>query len=63
MVTQVVLNNFTFVEIDSWELPHKLFSFQKALQANALRLLMSLAADALLDPRYLKSVTWLMDSP
>ena len=60
---QVVLNNFTFVEIDSWKLPHKCSSFQKALQANALRHLKSLAADAILEPRYLKSVTWLMDSP
>ena len=50
MVTQVVLNNFTFVEIDGLELPHKRSSFQKALQANALRLLKSLAADAILEP-------------
>ena len=32
-------DKFTFVEIDNWELPHRRSSFQKTLQANALRLL------------------------
>ena len=36
---------------------------KKALHANALRRLRLLAADAILESRYLKSVTWLMGSP
>ena len=55
--SKVVKNKFTLAEMDN------LSSFQKALHANALCSLRSLAADALLEPIYLKSVTWLMGSP
>ena len=38
-------------------------SFKKTPQDNALGLLKSHVADAILEPRYFKSVTWLKNSP
>ena len=60
-VIQVVLNNFTLVEIGMDGLFHRLSNFQNAVQARAFLLFRSLALDAIMEPRYLKSVTWFME--
>ena len=52
------VKEFIFIEIDNWGLPHRRFCLHKALQANPLRLLKSLVADAILKPWYPKFVTW-----
>ena len=56
-VIQVVLNNFTLVGIGMDGLSHRHSNFQNAVQARAFLLFRSLALDAIMEPRYLKSVT------
>ena len=63
IVTQVVLNNLTFVVMDMCGLFQSCSSFQNAHQASDFRLLRSLEPDATMEPRYLKSDTWLIGSP
>ena len=61
-MTQVVLNNLTFVAMDMCGLFQSCSSFQNAHQASDFRLLRSLEPDATMEPRYLKSDTWLIES-
>ena len=62
-MTQVVLNNLTFVAMDMCGLFQSYSSFQNAHQASDFCLLRSLEPDATMEPRYLKSDTWLIESP
>ena len=62
-VTHVVSNNFTFVDIGIVWLLHRRSNFQNAVQARANLLFRSLLLDAIFDPRYVKSVTWLIGLP
>ena len=62
-VIQVVLNNFTLVGIGMDGIFHKRSNFQNAVQARAFLLFRSLALHAIMEPRYLKSVTWFMGVP
>ena len=62
-VIQAVLNDFILVEIGMDGLFHRRSNFQNAVQARAFLLFRSLALDAIMEPRYLKSVTWFMGVP
>ena len=62
-LTQVVLNNLTIVAMDMCGLFQSCSSFQNAHQASDFRLLRSLEPDATMEPRYLKSDTWLIEFP
>ena len=59
MVTQVVLNNLTLVAMGMCGLFQSCYSFQNAHQTSDFRLLRSFEPDATMEPRYLKSDTWL----
>ena len=63
IVTQVVLNNLTFVAMGMCRLSQSCSSFQNAHQASDFCLLRSLELDATMEPRYLKSDTWLIEPP
>ena len=56
-IIQVVFNDFILVEIGMDGLFHRRSNFQNAVQARAFLLFWSLALDAIMEPRYLKSVT------
>jgi len=62
-VTQVVLNRLILVDIGMLGLFQRCSNFQKAVQARALLHFRSLSLDFIIEPKYLKSSTWLIALP